>query len=128
MDYRKLNYAVTIKDSYPLPRIDLFDQLSDNVWYTTLDLKSGYWQVKIRPEDRKKTTFSVGRELWQFTVMLFGLCNAPAIFEQLMEKILAELLLKICLVYLDDVIIFGKRFEGMLGNLKLIFQQIRKLI
>jgi len=56
IDFRKLN-AVTKKDSYPLPRIDIFDQLSGNAWYSTLDLKSGYWQIKIRPEDRKSQFF-----------------------------------------------------------------------
>jgi len=73
IDFRKLN-AVTKKDSYPLPRIDdIFDQLSGNSWYSTLDLKSGYWQVKIRSEDKEKTAFSVGNGLWQFKVMPFGL-------------------------------------------------------
>ena len=126
VDFRKLN-AVTIKDSFPLPRIDdIFDQLSGNVWFTTLDLKSGYWQVKIRPEDREKTAFSVGKGLWQFTVMPFGLCNAPATFQRLMEKILKDMLTKICLVYLDDVIIFGKSFEEMLENLSKVFRRIRE--
>jgi len=65
IDFRKLN-AITKKDSYPLPRIDdIFDQLSGNAWYSTLDLKSGYCQVKIRSEDREKTAFSIGNGLWQ---------------------------------------------------------------
>lgn len=79
MDYQKLN-EVTVKDSYPLPRIDdILDQLSGNSWFSTLDLKNGYWQLKIRPEDKEKTAFLIGRGLWQFTVMPFGSCNAPAI-------------------------------------------------
>jgi len=94
---------VTKKDSYPLPRIDdIFDQLSGNAWYSTLDLKSGYWQIRIRPEDREKTAFSIGNGLWQFRVMPFGLCNAPATFERVMEEVLREYVSKICLVYLDD--------------------------
>jgi len=85
VDYRKLN-AVTVKDSYPLPRIDdLLDQLSGNAWFTILDLKSGYWKIEIRPEDNEKMAFSIRNGLWQFTVMPFGLCNAPATFERLME-------------------------------------------
>lgn len=72
VDYRKLN-AVTKKDSYPLPRIDdILDQLLGNSWFSTLDLKSGYWQVKIRSEDKEKTAFSIGNGLWQFTVMPFS--------------------------------------------------------
>jgi len=125
VDYRKLN-AVTKKDSYPLPRIDdILDQLSGNSWFSTLDLKSGYWQVKINLKDKEKTAFSVGNGLWQFTVMPFGLCNAPATFERLMEKVLHGLIPKICLVYLDDVIIFGKSFSEILENLKTVFLRLR---
>jgi len=113
----------TIKDSFPLPKIhDILDQLSGNTWFSILDLKNGYWQIKIDP--REKTAFSIDNGLWQFTVMPFGLCNAPATFQRLMEKVLHGLLFKICLVYLDDVIIFGKNFNEMLNNLK-IFLRIR---
>ncbi|GFS87514.1 retrovirus-related Pol polyprotein from transposon 412 [Trichonephila clavipes] len=77
------------KDSYPLPRIDdTLDTLSGHKWFSTLDLKSGYWQVEIHPEDREKTAFTSGQGLWQFKVMPFGLCNAPATFERLMETVL----------------------------------------
>ncbi|XP_072765799.1 uncharacterized protein [Anoplolepis gracilipes] len=78
IDYRKLK-AVMIKVSYPLPRIeDILDQLSGNSWFSTLDLKSGYSQVKLRPGDRQKTAFFVENRLWQFTVMPFGLCQLPS--------------------------------------------------
>ncbi|XP_036146770.1 uncharacterized protein K02A2.6-like [Monomorium pharaonis] len=94
VDFRKLN-AVTIKDSFPLPRIDnILDCLKGNSWFCTIDLKSGYWQVSLDPKDREKTAFSVGNGLWQFTVMPFGLCNAPATFERLMEKVLKGLISK----------------------------------
>jgi len=73
------------------------------------------------PEDKEKTVFSIGKGLWQFTVMPFGLCNAPATFERLMEKILNQLLFKICLVYLDEVIIYSDSFEGMLSQLGQVF-------
>ena len=127
VDFRKLN-AVTIKDLYPLPRIDdILDQLSGNSWFSTLDLKSGYWQLKIRSEDKIKTAFSIGKGLWQFTVMPFGLCNAPATFERLIEEVLRDLISKICLVYLDDVIIYGKSFAEMMENLEKIFLRLRKI-
>jgi len=121
VDYRKLN-AVTEKDCYPLPRMDdILDQLAGNSWFITLDLKCGYWQIGIRPEDRERTAFSIGSDLWQFKVMPFGLCNAPATFERLMKKVLHGVLHKICLVYLDDVIVYSKTFTGMLENLLEVF-------
>ena len=91
VDYRKLNESdATIKDSYPLPCIDdSVEALSGAKWFSTLDLKSGYWQVELDPKDKDKTAFSIGRGLWQFTVMPFGLANAPATFERLMEQVLA---------------------------------------
>ena len=99
VDYRMLN-EVTQKDSYPLPRIDdTIDTLAGSRMFSTLDLKSGYWQVGIHPQDREKTAFSIGEGLWQFTVMPFGLCNAPATFERLMEYVLQRLNWRMCLVY-----------------------------
>ncbi|GFX21642.1 retrovirus-related Pol polyprotein from transposon 412 [Trichonephila clavipes] len=119
VDYRKLN-DVTKKDSYPLPRIDdTLDTLSGHKWgFSTLDLKSGYWQVEIHPEDREKTAFTSGQGLWQFKVMPFGLCNAPATFERLMETVLKGLTFEACLIYLDDVIIGGRTFEEHLQNIR----------
>lgn len=70
-------------------------------------------------------TFSVGGRLWQFTVMPFGLCNAPATFEKLMERVLKKLISNVCLVYLDDVIVFGKSFNKMLKNLEKVFKCLR---
>ncbi|GBN25305.1 Retrovirus-related Pol polyprotein from transposon 297 [Araneus ventricosus] len=126
VDYRKLN-EITKKDSYPLPRIDdTLDALNGSQWFTTLDLKSGYWQVEVRPEDRKKTDFTTGQELWQFKVMPFELCNAPATFERLMETVLRGLSSEACLVYLDDIIIVGRTFEEHLNNLRKVFQRLQK--
>lgn len=125
VDYRRLN-DVTKKDSYPLPRIDdTLDTLTGMRWFTTLDLKSGYWQVEIDPKDKEKTAFSTGKGLWQFKVMPFGLCNAPATFERLMEQVLAGLIGDACLVYLDDIIIVGRTFEDHLQNLTKVLSKIR---
>ena len=122
VDYRKLN-DLTKKDSYPLPRIDsTLDELAGSTWFSTLDLKSGYWQVEVEEKDREKTAFSVGNGLWQYNVMAFGLCNAPATFERLMENVLGDLR---CLIYLDDVIVHGSTFEQELERLRLVFSRLR---
>jgi len=106
-DYRKLN-AVTRKDAYPLPRIqDIFDQLSGAKIFTTLDLKSGYWQVRMDEASKAKTAISTHRGLFQFTRMQFGLTNAPAVFQRMMNAILAEQLGRFCLIYLDDIVIYS---------------------
>ena len=117
VDYRKLN-DITVKDAYPLPRIDAsLDQLAGAKWFSCLDLNSGYWQVEVDADDRAKTAFVSRKGLFEFKVMPFGLCNAPATFERLMEAVLAGLNWKICLIYLDDIIVTGKNFEDMIKNL-----------
>ena len=125
VDYRKLN-AVTRKDAYPLPRVDdTLDTLAHARWFTTLDLISGYWQVAVHPDDREKTAFCTPDGLFEFKVMPFGLCNAPATFQRLMDSVLAGLQWSTCLVYLDDIIIVGKTFADHLNNLRQVFDRIR---
>lgn len=98
VDYRSLN-SVTIKDAYPLPKIDeTLDTLSGASWFSTLDLRSGYWQVGLEPEDKQKSAFITRKGLFQFCVLPFRLCNAPATFERLMETVLAGLQWDICLM------------------------------
>ena len=125
MDYRKLN-AVTKKDSYPLPRIDeTIEKLTGCKWFSALDLPSGYWQVQMDQRDKEKTAFSTGMGLWQFNVMPFGLCNAPATFERLMEQVLQGLPTQVCLIYLDDILITGKSFVDHLSNLRQVLDRLR---
>ncbi|KAG1946508.1 interleukin-1 receptor accessory protein-like 1-A [Pimephales promelas] len=103
VDFRRLN-AVTRKDSYPLLRIDdALDYVAGSCWFSSLDLRSGYWQVELAAEARPKTAFTIGQGLWQFKVMPFGLCNAPATFERLMEQVLKDIPRTRCVVYLDDL-------------------------
>ena len=109
--YRKLN-SITHKDAYPIPRIDdTLDTLSGSQWFSTVDLLSGYWQVEVAEEDKPKTAFTTHEGLYEFNVMPFGLCNAPATFQRLMDLVLAGVQWSQCLVYLDDVIIIGRDFE-----------------
>jgi hypothetical protein len=111
MDYRKQN-NVTRKYCFPLPRIDdTLDTLAVANWFSTLDLKSGKWQVDVHPEDRKKTALLTGQRLWQFTALPFGLCNTPATSERLTETVLCGLTYDSCLVYLDDVIVVDRNFQ-----------------
>uniref|UniRef100_A0A7N8WJS6 Gypsy retrotransposon integrase-like protein 1 n=1 Tax=Mastacembelus armatus TaxID=205130 RepID=A0A7N8WJS6_9TELE len=126
VDYRRLN-AVTKKDSYPLPRIDdALDHVAGSSWFSSLDLRSGYWQVELTPEAKPKTAFTIGEGLWQFRVMPFGLCNAPATFERLMERVLNGIPRDRCVVYLDDLLVHASDFGGALKNLREVFSAIRQ--
>ena len=124
VDYRRVN-DVTIKDAYPLPRTDdALGQLSGSKWFSCLDLNSGYWQIEVDENDKCKTAFSTRQGLFEFNLMPFGLCNAPATFERLMETVLAGLNWQICLVYLDDIIVTGKTFEDMVKNLDSVLSRL----
>ena len=124
IDYRKLN-AVSVKDSYPLPRIDdSLDALAGAKCFSTLDLASGYWQVGMTEEAKQKSAFVTPGGLFQFKCMPFGLCNAPSTFERLMEQVLAGLQWQICLVYLDDVIVYSRDFTEHVERLEIILKRI----
>ena len=125
MDYRKLN-AVTRKDAYPLPRIDdTLDTLHGSKWFSMLDLASGYWQVELHKDCRDRTAFCTPNGLFEFKVLPFGLCNAPSTFQRLMDLILTGLQWSSCLVYLDDIIIFGKNFADHIRNIRLVLHRIK---
>ena len=125
VDYRRLN-AVTKTDVFPLPRVDdSLDQLANSHFFTTLDLAAGYWQVLVDPQSREKTAFVTHSGLYEFSVMPFGLKNAPATFQRLMETVLAGLNRKVCLDYLDDIIVTGETFSEHLVNLRLVLLRLR---
>ena len=126
VDYRKLN-DITYKDAYPLPRIDdTLNTLAGSNWFSTLDLLSGYWQVEVDKKDQPKTAFCTTEGLFEFKVMPFGLCNAPATFQRLMDLVLTGLHWSHCLVYLDDVIILGRSFTDHLANLQEVLRRFRQ--
>ena len=125
IDFRKLN-DLTVKDAYPLPRIDdCLDALAGSTWFSTLDMRSGYFQVEIDPKDAHKTAFVTKRGSFQFRVMPQGLCNAAATFQRLMHLVMAGLNYNACLVYLDDVIIFAPNLELHLKRLEEVFERFR---
>ena len=96
-------------------------------WYSTLDLLSGFWQVEVDPADREKTAFTIGGGgLYQFVTMPFGLCNAPATFQRLMEKVLKGMQWEIAVLYIDDVIVFSETVEEHLDRLGRVFGRLRK--
>ena len=126
IDLRELNNR-TIKDNYSLPRIEHhLEQLIGATWFTTLDLKSGYWQVELDEAAKPLTAFTVGPlGFYQCETMPFGAVNAPATFQRLMENCLGDLNLKWCVVYLDDIIIFAKTPEDHLSRLRAVFEKLR---
>ena len=126
VDYRKLN-AVTKKDAYPLPRVDdTLDTLAGSKFFSTLDLINGYWQVEVTEEDRQKTAFATSEGLFEFKRMPFGLCNAPATFQRLMDRVLKDLKWSECLVYIDDIVIFGRTFDEHLCHIANVLSHLRQ--
>src|SRR5437867_1727832 len=125
VDFRGVN-NVTRKDSYPLPRItDCLDALGPAKYFSTFDLRSGYFQIAMEESDRDKPSFITRRGSYRFTAMPFGLCNAPATFQRLMDVVTIGLNYEICLVYLDDIILFSRTIEEHLLRLKLLLNRLR---
>ncbi|GJY32230.1 putative reverse transcriptase domain-containing protein, partial [Tanacetum coccineum] len=125
-DYRELN-KLTIKNRYPLPRIDdLFDQLQGACCFSKIDLRSGYHQLIVREEDIPKTAFRTRYGHFEFTVMPFGLTNAPAIFMDLMNSVCKPYLDKFVIVFIDDILIYSKSKKEHEVHLKAILDLLKK--
>src|SRR6266540_1747931 len=126
IDYRDLN-AKTKKNSYPIPRqTEIFASFQGAQWFTSLDLASEYWQVGMDEKDKEKTAFNTPWGLFEWNVMPFGLCNAPATFQHLMNHILRKYLGDFALVYLDNIIIYSKTWKGYLNHLRLVFKTLKE--
>ncbi|WVZ66968.1 hypothetical protein U9M48_016118 [Paspalum notatum var. saurae] len=125
VDYRGLN-AVTIKNKYPLPRIeDLFDKLRGACVFSKIDLRSGYHQLRIRPSDIPKTAFTTHYGLYEYTVMSFGLTNAPAFFMYMMNSVFMDCLDKFVVVFIDDILVYSKDKGEHADHLRHVLQKLR---
>jgi hypothetical protein len=126
IDFRQLN-KVTVKNKYPLPKIDdLFDKLKDAKIFSKIDLRSGYHQIKIKEEDIRKTTFRTRYGHYDFTVVSFGLSNAPVVFMCLMNGVFQEYLDKFVIVVLDDILVYSKLEEDHENHLRMVLQVLRE--
>lgn len=126
VDYRKLNEK-TISDKYPIPNItDVLDKLGRCQYFTTLDLASGFHQIEMHPSDIEKTAFTIDNGHYEYCRMPFGLKNAPSTFQRTMENVLRGLINSICVVYMDDIIIFSTSLQEHILNLQTVFQRLRE--
>ena len=125
VDYRRLN-AVTIKDAFPLPRVsDCLDAVAGSTLFSCFDVTSGYHQIPVRDTDIPKTTFCTKYGLYEYTSMPMGLTNSPATFQRLMEIALRGLQWHTCLIYLDDIVVFGNNFEEHLKRVEEVLQRLQ---
>ena len=125
-DYRKLN-GVTLKDAYPLSRVEeSLDALGKAKLFSSPDLTAGYFQVAVHEDDQEKTAVTTPFGLYQWKRMPFGLCNAPATFQRLMEVVLGDLAFDVLLIYLDDILVFSRDFNSHCEKLDLVFSRLKE--
>nr|GEX06512.1 putative reverse transcriptase domain-containing protein [Tanacetum cinerariifolium] len=126
IDYQELN-NLTVKNCYPLPRIDdLFDQLQGSSFYSKIDLRLGYHQLRVREEDILKTAFRTRYGHYEFQVMPFGLTNAPTVFMDLMNRVCKPYLDKFVIIFIDDILIYSKDEKEHEEHLRHILELLKK--
>ena len=126
VDYRKVN-AVTIKDRWPLPHVqEIFDHLGGSKYFSTIDMKTGYWQVPVSPDAIEKTAFVCHRGCYEFLRMPFGLSNAPSHYQRVMSKVLGKFIGRFVMVFLDDVIIYSRNCEEHYDHLQQVFNALQE--
>ena len=126
MDYRQLN-KVTIKNKYPLPRIDdLMDQLIGASVFSKIDLRSGYHQIKVKDEDVQKTAFRTRYGHYEYSVMPFGVTNAPGVFMEYMNRIFHEYLDRFVVVFIDDILVYSKSVADHAEHLRIVLEVLKE--
>ena len=126
IDYRKLN-SVTVSNSYPIPSIsDILASLKNAKYFSCLDLKSGYHQIEMEERDKEKTAFVCFKGLFEYNVMPFGLCSAPPVFQELMNRVLGDAINNYAFAYIDDIIIYSPDIDSHLNHLQSIFNKLKQ--
>lgn len=124
VDFRELNTR-TVNDAFPMPDCDsILARLKASKFYTTLDVKAGFWQVELSPEAREVSVFVTRDGQYRFKRMAFGLKNAPAFFQRMMNSVLGDLVGRVCLAYIDDIVVWGDTTEDVLQNTSLVIEKL----
>lgn len=126
IDFRRVN-DVTVKDRHPLPRVDdMLEAMRGAAYFSSLDAASGYWQIPVAEEDIPKTAFLCTEGLFEWQVMPFGLCNAPATYQRMMQSILGSYMWNFCVCYIDDILVYSRSFDEHIKHLRMVLERLKE--